>query len=165
MCNAFFHSMALRRLIRSHFSVTGAAESCPTSLFCLRHPLQLSPHHRLPCLPVCMVPSLLYSLLTVPPRPTERSPEAHRGHVRRRDQGTGDTAGTTCKSRFIRNFSHPCRQGTDFPCAVMRKRWRLQGCLQSIHKGSKSYPGNHGHRRFQGGKRSRKTRYAMEGVY
>ena len=57
MSNAFLYSTALRRLIdliRSHFSVTGAAKR-PGSLFCLLHPLQLSPHHRLPRLPVCMV--------------------------------------------------------------------------------------------------------------
>ena len=42
------------RLIRSHFSVTEAAK-CRASLYCLRQPLQLSPYHRLPRLPVCMV--------------------------------------------------------------------------------------------------------------
>ena len=48
------YSGRLIDLIRSHFSVTGAAE-CPATLFCFIHLLQLSPHHRLPRLPVCMV--------------------------------------------------------------------------------------------------------------
>ena len=103
-----------------------------------------------------------FSLFSCPyssfaPRPTERSPGALRGHIRRRDQGTGDTGGC--------DFSHPFRQGSDFPCAVIRKCRRLQVCPQCIHQGIMSYPGIHGHCRFQGRKCSRKTRCAVEGVY
>ena len=164
MCNALFYSTALRRLIHSHPPSPGqrnAQRQCFASITPSSFPLIIV--FRV-FQSVCF-PSLLSSLLIDPPRPTEWSSEALRRHVRRRDQGTGDTGSTTCKSRCIRDFSHPFRQGSDLPCAVMRKCRRLQGCPQSIHKGSKSYPGNHGHRRFQGGKCSRKTRYAVEGVY
>ena len=50
----FFSLFTLRRLIRSHFFVTGAAK-CPASLFCLRHLLQLSRHHCLPRHPVRLI--------------------------------------------------------------------------------------------------------------
>jgi hypothetical protein len=160
-----FSLSTLRHLIHSHFFVTGAAK-CPASLFCLRHLPQLSPHHRLLRLPVCLVSFAHHSIPAHRPTSlTKRIPEALRGHVRGRDQGAGDTASTTCKSWFIRNFPHPFRQGPDLSCSVMRKCWRSQGCSQRFHEGSKSYPGIHGHCRFQGRKCSRKTRRAVQGVY
>src|SRR5712671_2376377 len=129
----------------------------PTTSFPSSSPL--SPRQLPSPLPILL--SLLIPLHSL----TKRSRKALRGHVHSRDKRTSETAGATRESRCICTLSYSFREGPDLPCSVARRRRRPQGCSQCLHKGRKSHPGLHGQRRIQGGERSGKARFTVEGVH
>jgi hypothetical protein len=109
--------------------------------------------------------SILLFLLIVSHSYAKWTCKTSRRYVHCRDQRMSNTASTVCKPRHFPCLSHSFCQGLDLPCSIMRKRRRLQGHPQCLHKAGESHPGFHGYCRIQGRDSSRKASCVMEGAH